>query len=52
MANRAEFGQVMKLFFDGKLQACVDEVFPLSRGAEAQRRLEEGDQFGKLVITV
>jgi NADPH:quinone reductase-like Zn-dependent oxidoreductase len=52
MANRAEFGQVMKLFFDGKLQACVDEVFPLSRGAEAQRRLEEGKQFGKLVITV
>jgi NADPH:quinone reductase-like Zn-dependent oxidoreductase len=52
MANRKEFHDVMRLLFDGRLRAIVDEVVPLEDGAAAQRRLAEGKQFGKIVLTV
>jgi NADPH:quinone reductase-like Zn-dependent oxidoreductase len=52
MANRKEFQDVMRLFFAGRLSAIVDEVVPLQDGASAQRRLAEGQQFGKIVLTV
>jgi len=50
MANRREFNQVMTQFFRGRLKPIVDRVFPLKDGAEAQRLLAEGKQFGKLVL--
>jgi NADPH:quinone reductase-like Zn-dependent oxidoreductase len=52
MANRREFNDVMRLFFAGRLKAIVDEIVPLKDGATAQRRLAEGRQFGKIVLTV
>ena len=52
MANRKEFGDVMALFFAGRLQAIIDEVVPLKDGAAAQARLGEGKQFGKIVLSV
>ena len=52
MANRREFNDVMRLFFAGRLKAIVDEIVPLKDGAAAQRRLAEGRQFGKIVLTV
>ena len=52
MANGKEFHDVMGLFFAGRLKAIVDEVLPLKDGAAAQRRLAEGKQFGKIVLTV
>jgi NADPH:quinone reductase-like Zn-dependent oxidoreductase len=52
MANRREFHDVMRLFFAGSLKAIVDEIVPLKDGAAAQRRLAEGKQFGKIVLTV
>ena len=51
MANRKEFGDVMSLFFAGRLKAIIDEVVPLKDGAAAQARLGEGKQFGKIVLT-
>lgn len=50
MANRKEFHDVMSLFFAGRLKAIVDEVVPLADGADAQRRLADGKQFGKIVL--
>jgi NADPH:quinone reductase-like Zn-dependent oxidoreductase len=52
MANDTEFHDVMRLFFDGRLRAIVDEVVPLADGAAAQQRLAEGQQFGKIVLKV
>jgi NADPH:quinone reductase-like Zn-dependent oxidoreductase len=52
MANRREFEDVMRLFFANKLRPIIDEVLPLDQGADAQRRLAEGQQFGKIVLTV
>ena len=50
MSNDAEFHTVMGQLFDGRLQAVVDTVMPLREGVEAQRRLAEGRQFGKIVL--
>jgi NADPH:quinone reductase-like Zn-dependent oxidoreductase len=50
MANRKEFNEVMAQLFRGALKPVVDRVSPLKDGAEAQRILAEGKQFGKLVL--
>jgi len=50
MANRREFREAMTQLFRGTLKPIVDRVFPLKDGAEAQRLLAEGKQFGKLVL--
>jgi NADPH:quinone reductase-like Zn-dependent oxidoreductase len=52
MGNRREFHEVMRLFLAGRLRAIVDEVVALEEGAQAQRRLAEGRQFGKIVLRV
>lgn len=50
MASRPEFRAVMGQLFQGRLRAIIDRTMPLRDGAEAQRRLTEGRQFGKLVL--
>lgn len=50
MASYAEFRAVMELVFSGRLRPIVDRVLPLREGAEAQRILEAGEQFGKIVL--
>src|SRR5262245_20346272 len=50
MATYAEFEDVMRQVFSGRLQPVVDRVLPLSEGKEAQRILEAGEQFGKIVL--
>ncbi len=49
-ATHAEFREVMTLVLDGRLKPVVDRVMPLSDGREAQRILEAGQQFGKIVL--
>ena len=51
MSNNAEFHDVMSQLFRGRLRAIVDAVMPLTDGVLAQRRLAEGKQFGKIVLT-
>jgi NADPH:quinone reductase-like Zn-dependent oxidoreductase len=51
MGARGELAAAAPLFFDGRLRPVVDEVFPLSAAADAHRRLEERQQFGKIVLT-
>jgi NADPH:quinone reductase-like Zn-dependent oxidoreductase len=50
MSNDAEFHTVMSQLFDGRLVPVVDTVMPLRDGVDAQRRLAEGRQFGKIVL--
>lgn len=50
MANRQEFGEVMKQVFSGALKPVIDSVMPLEQIREAHERLERGDAFGKIVI--
>lgn len=50
MASYAEFAEVIGLVLNGRLRPVVDRVLPLSEGREAQRILEAGEQFGKIVL--
>jgi NADPH:quinone reductase-like Zn-dependent oxidoreductase len=50
MSSAAEFKEVMSLVFDKKLKPVIDVVWPLEDAREAHRRLEAGQQFGKLVL--
>jgi len=52
MGRFAELLTAAPLLFDGRVAPVIDEVFPLARAADAQRRLEEKEQFGKLVMEV
>jgi NADPH:quinone reductase-like Zn-dependent oxidoreductase len=52
MSNAREFREVMKLVLRGELKPVVDSVFPLERARDAHTRLEKGEQFGKIVLTI
>ena len=52
MANDEEFAAMAGEFAAGRLRAVVDSVHPLDQGVEAYRRLESGQQFGKVVVEI
>jgi NADPH:quinone reductase-like Zn-dependent oxidoreductase len=52
MANVAEFEAMLAAALRGDLVPVVDTVLPLDSIQEAHRRLEEGEQFGKVVVAV
>ncbi len=52
MASQSEFREVMKLVLRGDLKPVIDVVMPLERAREAHARLEQGEQFGKIVLTL
>jgi len=51
MGTPAEFREVMRLVFDGVFDPVIQEVMPLSDARRAHEILEEGQIFGKLVLT-
>ncbi|MDA4121889.1 MAG: zinc-binding dehydrogenase [Thaumarchaeota archaeon] len=52
MGSGGELLRVLELFKQRRLRPVVDRTFPLQRAAEAQERMEKGEHFGKLVLTV
>lgn len=48
--TRHDLAEVLKLVVRGQLKPVVHGTYPLSAIAEAQRLMEERQQFGKLVI--
>lgn len=52
MGRKSELLEAAPLFFDGTLRPAVDLVLPLSEARAAHERLEAGQQFGKIVLTV
>jgi NADPH:quinone reductase-like Zn-dependent oxidoreductase len=52
MSNQSEFREVMKLVLRGELKPVIDTVFPLERARDAHLRMESGEQFGKIVMTI
>ncbi len=52
MGSVPEFSAMMAVANSGALTPLVDLVVPLDRGIEAYRRLESGEQLGKVVIEV
>jgi NADPH:quinone reductase-like Zn-dependent oxidoreductase len=52
MGTKGELLRASQFFFAGQLRAIVDRTFPLAEAAAAHRHLEEGKQFGKVVLEV
>lgn len=52
MGWKGELLAAAPFFFSGKLKPAVDQTFPLRDAQKAHERLENGEQFGKVVLTV
>ena len=50
MGTLGELHRVLKFVFQGKLKPVVDRVYQIAEIAEAHRRLENKEQFGKVVV--
>lgn len=51
MGSPQDFVAMLALFAEG-LRPVIDRVYPLADGAAAMERLDAGDQFGKIVLTI
>ena len=51
MGTRRDFSAMLQLYADG-MRPIVDRILPLDQAAEAHRRMEEGQQFGKIVLRI
>jgi NADPH:quinone reductase-like Zn-dependent oxidoreductase len=52
MGAKSELLRASDLFVRGRLRPAIDQSFPLAEAAQAQRRLETSQQFGKIVLVV
>lgn len=52
MGGKAELLSVLELVGRGVLKPVIDKVLPLAEAAEAHRRMENREQFGKIVLRV
>jgi len=52
LGSREEFRQLLAFMQISKVRPIVDQIFSLKDVAAAQRRLEEGKQFGKIVLQI
>ena len=52
MATRADFAALLELVNAKELRPIVDRVYPLADAADGHRRLEAGEQFGKIVFSI
>jgi NADPH:quinone reductase-like Zn-dependent oxidoreductase len=50
MGTKGELLRAARFFFRGQLAPVIDRTYPLAAAADAQRRLEQSDQFGKIVL--
>ena len=50
MGTMGELHQVLKFVFRKQLKPVIDRVYPLSEIREAHLRLENKEQFGKIVV--
>jgi zinc-binding alcohol dehydrogenase/oxidoreductase len=47
----SDFAAMLKLY-EGGMRPVIDKVFPLEQAPDAHSRMEAGDQFGKIVLTI
>jgi zinc-binding alcohol dehydrogenase/oxidoreductase len=52
MGTPDDFRGAYDLIAAGKARPVVDRVYPLAEAADAHRRLEAGEQLGKIVLRI
>jgi NADPH:quinone reductase-like Zn-dependent oxidoreductase len=52
MGSPSDFASMLSLFETASLVPIIDRVFPLAEAAAAHTRMEEGAQFGKIVLVL
>jgi NADPH:quinone reductase-like Zn-dependent oxidoreductase len=52
MGSDEDFRQMLKAVISAKLKPIIDSVYPLENVREAMTRMEQGAQFGKIVLKV
>jgi NADPH:quinone reductase-like Zn-dependent oxidoreductase len=52
LGSRQEMAEILRLAASGHLRAVVDSIYPLEQIGQATRRLEEGAQFGKILLCI
>ena len=52
MGTRDEFLSMLDFVESRKLRPIIDQTFPLESIEEAMKRMEQGDQFGKIVLQI
>lgn len=50
MGSPDDYRTVMDLVFNGRLKPVIDRIMPLADGIDAMAALENGEQFGKIVL--
>ncbi len=52
LGSRDEFRQLLSFLNGSQIRPVIDTIFPLKEAAAAQQRMEEGKQFGKIVLRI
>jgi NADPH:quinone reductase-like Zn-dependent oxidoreductase len=52
MGNEAEYREIGRELARGRLRPIVDHVYPLAQAREAFDRLDQGEQMGKIAVTI
>jgi NADPH:quinone reductase-like Zn-dependent oxidoreductase len=52
MGTRSDFEAVYELVKSGRAKPAIDKVFPLADARAAHERMEAGEQFGKIVLSI
>ncbi|MEK6782550.1 MAG: zinc-binding dehydrogenase [Bacteroidota bacterium] len=52
MGTRDEFLSMLDFVESRKLKPIIDRIYPLEQAEEAMRRMEKGDQFGKIILQI
>jgi NADPH:quinone reductase-like Zn-dependent oxidoreductase len=52
LGSREEFRQLLSFLNASRIKPVIDRIFPLREAADAQRRMEDGKQFGKIVLRI
>jgi NADPH:quinone reductase-like Zn-dependent oxidoreductase len=52
LGDRGEFQDVLNFVAASAIRPIIDRVFPLAEAVVAQKRMEDGKQFGKIVLRI
>lgn len=52
MGSREEFVQMLDWVDKHKIRPVIDSIYPLQNTAQAFERMEKGEQFGNIAITM